>query len=291
MEITVKTQSAAALELQTGLSADDQTFAFFCEAIRRVSGISLKSSKYDLLKARIRSRLSELGMSSYEEYKDYLSQLADGHEEWQTFINLLTTNKTDFFREPKHFDFITNQFLPQWLKTGEKTLRVWSAAASSGEEPYTLAMILSRILPKDRDFKILATDIDTDMIGIGSNAVYPLTKKVEIPVDYHKDCLDIGRGEASGWFRIKSHLKEKVVFKRHNLIEKTGPQPGIFDLVFCRNVFIYFSPSSIEFVTKKLFLCAKVGGHLFIGHSESLQSISHPWQLVSPSIFRKDHLG
>src|SRR5690606_18115765 len=116
----------------------------------------------------------------------------------------------------------------EWLKTREKTLKIWSAAAASGEEAYTLAMILSKVLPKDRDFKILATDIDTDMINIASNAVYPLTKKVEIPAEYHKDCLDIGKGEASGWFRMKSHLKEKVAFKRHNLIERTGPQPGIF---------------------------------------------------------------
>ncbi len=267
------------------LHADD--LVYFCELIHGLCGISLKSSKQDLVKSRIRSRLTELGMSSYGEYREFLQSIPREHGEMQTFINLLTTNKTDFFREQKHFDFLVQKLLPQWLKLGEKTLKVWSGASSTGEEPYTIAMVLDKYLPKDRDFKILATDIDTEVLQTARNAVYSDMKIMEIPAEYQNDCIDKGRGSAEGWFRIKSRIKDKVVFKRHNLIEMSTPGENTFDLIFCRNVFIYFDPASIEAVVRKFYYSTKAGGHLFIGHSESLQSIKHEWKLIAPSTFRK----
>lgn len=266
----------------------DSELQFFSEKISDLAGIALKSSKQDLIKTRLRTRLVELELKTYGEYKEYLLSLPKENDEWQIFVNLLTTNKTDFFREPKHFDHLIQKFLPEWLKTNEKILNVWSAASSTGEEAYTIAMILDRYIPKDRDFRILATDIDTSVVQFGKNAVYSKEKKPEIPVEYHQACLDFGRGSASQWFRIKSHLKEKVTFLQHNLIDKMAPTQLDFDVIFCRNVFIYFAPNSIETVAKKLYKSTKPKGLLFIGHSESFQGLTHDWKLIGPSILQKE---
>jgi chemotaxis protein methyltransferase CheR len=142
-------------------------------------------------------------------------------------------------------------------------------------------------LPKGRDFRILATDIDTDVLRCGKNAVYPTTKRGEIPEDYFRCSTDLGSGEAYGWFRIKPRVKEKVLFERHNLIEASIPEKNRFDLVLRRNVLIYFDKDSIEFVSRKLYDATQPGGYLFIGHSESLQGIRSDWKLNGPSVFRK----
>lgn len=265
----------------------DSELQYFCEIIEDLAGISLKPAKHELVKARLRSRLTETGHKTYKDYRKFLEGLPKEHSEWQEFINLLTTNKTDFFREAKHFKFLVEKLLPEWLKGSEKTLKVWSAASSTGEEPYTLAMVLDRYLPKDRDFKILATDIDTEVLRTARNSVYSIAKKPEIPVEYHQSCLDIGKSKAQGWFRMKSHLRDKIVFKQHNLIEASSPGENVFDLILCRNVLIYFNRDAIEFVSRKMFQSTKPDGHLFIGHSESLQSIEHNWKAVGPSVFRK----
>ncbi|MBX3020876.1 MAG: hypothetical protein KF799_04305 [Bdellovibrionales bacterium] len=266
---------------------EEDDLRYFCQIIEERAGIVLKPAKHDLVKTRLRSRVTANGLSSYGDYRQHLQSLAKNDPEWQIFTNLLTTNKTDFFREPKHFEYLVHDILPAWLKTSQKTFKVWSAASSTGEEAYTLAMVLGRYLPKDRDFKILATDIDTSVVEAAQNAVYSISKRSEIPTEYQQSCIDIGKGEARGWFRIKPHLKEKTVFKTHNLIERTAPDEGIFDLVLCRNVLIYFGADNIDFVQKKIYSTVKPGGHFFIGHSESLQGLKHNWKPVGPSIFRK----
>ncbi len=265
----------------------EDSLLYFCRMIEARAGISLKASKRDLVRTRLRSRISKHGLKSFEEYQDFLSSLSKNDPEWESFTNLLTTNKTDFFREPKHFEYLVQTVLPQWLTTQQKTFKVWSAASSTGEEPFTLAMVLARYLPKDKDFKILATDIDTEVLRTAQNSVYAIAKKPEIPVDYQTPCLDMGKGDARGWFRIKPHLRNKISFKQHNLIEKTSPGENVFDLVLCRNVLIYFAPETINFVQKKLHTSLKPNSHLFIGHSESFQGISHRWETVGPSIYKK----
>ena len=266
---------------------DSEDLAYFCNIIGDIAGIVLKASKSDLVKSRLRSRLNAHGFVSFAEYRGYLQSLAKNDPEWQFFTNLLTTNKTDFFREVQHFEFLVQKILPEWLKTGGRTFNVWSAASSTGEEAYTLAMILDRYLPEGRDFRILATDIDTEVLASLQNAVYPLAKKNEIPPDYHARCLDIGRGSAQGWFRIKPRVKGRVSGKIHNLIDRSVPGEDVFDLVLCRNVLIYFAPASIDFVQKKIFKTVRSGGYLFIGHSESFQGLSHCWTSSGPSIFCK----
>lgn len=262
-------------------------FQYFCETIERIAGIHMKPAKFQLVRTRLNSRLAQHGLNTYSEYRELLQSLPDTDPEWEQFINLLTTNKTDFFREPKHFEFLVQKILPAWLKTGDKTFKVWSAAASTGEEPYTLAMVLESHLPKDRDYKILATDVDTDVIKASQNAVYPLAKKHEIPTEFHNTSIDLGHSECRNFFRIKRHLKDKVVCKRHNLVDNSSPGHDVFDLVLCRNVLIYFDKDTIEFVARKLYQTTKPGGHFFIGHSESLQGIKHDWQSFGPSVFKK----
>jgi chemotaxis protein methyltransferase CheR len=273
-----------------GISTPDlseEDLLYFCKVIEDRAGISLKASKRDLIGTRLRPRVRAHGFESFRLYRQYLASLSPNDPEWQVFTNLLTTNKTDFFRESRHFDYLVESILPEWLESKAQTFTVWSAASSTGEEAYTLAMVLDRYLPKDRNFKILATDIDTEVIAKAQNAVYSNAKKEEIPQEYHSRCLDFGKGDVKGWFRIKRHLKERIVFKQHNLIEKMAPAENAFDLVLCRNVLIYFLPETINFVQKKLYSTVKPQGYFFIGHSESLQGLNHCWKTAGPSVFRK----
>lgn len=268
---------------RSDISEDD--LRYFCAVIGERAGIALKLTKHDLIKARLRERLDHHGLESYGEYRQLLQGLKKNDPEWETFINLLTTNKTDFFREPAHFRFLTQRILPDWLQSAQKTFRVWSAASSTGEEPYTLAMVLKRHIPPGRDFHITATDIDTEVLKTARNAVYANSKRPEIPPDY-QNFIESGHGEARGWFRITRELKDKVTFGRHNLISREIPGEG-YDLVLCRNVLIYFGQENIDFVQSKLRSATRPGGYLFIGHSESLQGLKHSWKMVGPSVFKK----
>lgn len=267
--------------------SEQQDFQFFCAALKELAGIHMRAGKNEMVRTRLRPRLTLHGLSSFSEYRSLLESLPEAHPEWEVFVNLLTTNKTDFFREPKHFEFLAEKIIPDWLKEGEKTFKVWSAASSTGEEAYTLAMVLENSLPKNVDYKILATDVDSQVIRTVQNAVYPISRKPEIPPELHSSSIDLGRGECEGFFRIKRVLKQKVTGKCHNLIEASSPGEGVFDVIFCRNVFIYFDKPTIEFVAQKLMHATKPGGYMFIGHSESLQNIRHNWLPAGPSIFRK----
>lgn len=280
--------AAAVRPLQQGaLHLEDADFRFFQSVIEEIAGIHLSDVKKELVQSRLRSHLGALEMQSFSEYRDYLSSLPRQNPEWQVFVNLLTTNKTDFFREAAHFDYLKNQFLPEWLKlnpSGE--LKVWCAASSTGEEPYTLAMVLNEALPAGRSYSIHASDIDTQVLKKAKGGVYSRSKLVEIPDSFRKD-WDMGTGEIKDWMRIKPHLKSKVSFFQFNLAGSELPSVDQFDLVFCRNVLIYFKPSTIEGVMKKLYQVAKPGAQLFIGHSESLQNIQTDWKNIRPSIYFK----
>lgn len=266
------------------LSEND--FEFFQKLIFKLSGISLSAKKRVLVVCRLRSYIENLGLNSFCDYRHFLEKLPDGHIELQKFINLLTTNKTDFFREPQHFDFIVRKFLPEWLEKKNNTLKIWSCASSSGEEPYTLAMVLAEHLPQNRNFEILATDLDTSILNAAKNAVYSIAKHNEIPDLYRDKYTETGSGSISDWFRIKPFLKNKVHFSQHNLIDEHTPSNANYDLILCRNVLIYFSPSTVERVIRKLKKGCEKNGTLIVGSSEWLQGESKNWQMVEPSIFK-----
>lgn len=268
----------------------DRDFEFFCQKISGLAGIKLNASKQELLKSRLRVRLPEHGLKDFREYRSYLESLPKNHPEWQEFINLLTTNKTDFFREPEHFNFVTETFVPEWLQKGERVLRVWSAAASTGEEAYTLSVVLNKLLPKDIQIKILATDIDTKVLATASNAVYPAHRINEIPPMYQREMLQVGQGSAAGWFRMRKEIKAPITFVHHNLLDPRCPWEEPFDLILCRNVMIYFSPETISVLIKKFFDATKFGGYLLIGHSESIQTANPGWKQLLPSVYRKGRL-
>lgn len=267
------------------LEAED--LQYFSEKIKALAGIHITSSKKDLVRTRLRTRLLELGLESYSEYRECLKKLKPCDPEWQVFTNLLTTNKTDFFREPAHFDFLIEKIIPEWLTKNKREFKVWSAASSTGEEAYTLSMVLDHALPKGYSYKIFASDIDTKVIQRASNAVYPKTKLVEIPEEYQKSSIDLGQGNVSAWFRLKKHLKDNATFAQHNLISEKIPSEAPFDLILCRNVLIYFEPKTIQAIQEKLFQATAQGGYLFIGHSESFQGLQHQWKPMAASIFKK----
>lgn len=265
----------------------DDDFIFFQNLVLKLAGIYLSEKKRDLLKTRLGPYLRNSHFKNYGEYRDYLEGLKENHPEWQSLINLLTTNKTDFFREPAHFEFIEEVLIPLWIKAQKKEIHIWSAACSSGEEPYTLAMFLEKKLPSGINYKILATDIDTVILKKAENGVYPISKQAEIPEDFRGHSIDYGNHEVADWFRIKQSLKKKITFKNHNLIEDKLPQEQLFDLVLCRNVMIYFPKEIVGMVATKLYRATLQEGYLFIGHSESLQASKTAWTSAAPSIYRK----
>lgn len=263
-----------------------EEFSYFKTIIRNLTGIHLTDAKMQLVRSRLRSRLQAHGLQLFSEYRDYLCKLSKEDPEWQIFINCLTTNKTDWFRELPHFDYLERDFLPKWKKTG-KELSIWCAACSTGEEPYSIAALLEKELGPNCNYKIKATDIDTEVLSLAQNGVYPKNHLSQIPDVYREDFFSFGTGDVAKWMKVKNRVKNKIHFDQFNLSQKTYPTDKKFDLIFCRNVFIYFDRDMIEHIVQQLYQTASPQAVLFIGHSESLQNIKSPWNYVRPSIFTK----
>lgn len=264
-----------------------EEFAYFRDLIFQLAGINLGEKKKDLIVARLRSYLQKKGIGSFAEYRKLLEKQTNDHSEKQIFVNLLTTNKTDFFREPQHFSYLEEAVIPEWIASQNINPQIWCCASSTGEEPYTLSMVLNRHLPEGFDYKIMATDVDTAVLEKAQNGVYSQAKLHEIPETYQKVCLQEGKKKATGWFRIQDQIHQKIVFKRHNLIEPTHIGNEVFDVIFCRNVLIYFKQATIRNLMIKLHRSLKKDGLLFIGHSESIQGSGDLFKTIKPSIFRK----
>lgn len=226
-------------------------------------GIYLNDSKKTLVSGRLSKRLRELHLPDIHSYTQLLLQQP---EEQQIAVNLLTTNETYFFREAKHFDFIETQIVPL-LRMPQP--RIWSAAASSGEEAYSLAMLLSDKL-SDRDWQVLATDINTEVLMSGYRGVYPLHEAEKIPPQYLKRFCVKGKGSSTGFFMLKPEIKKRVVFKRHNLMKALPDNPVSFDLILLRNVLIYFELKDKQLIIQNVLRLLKPGGWLLVGHSESI---------------------
>nr|WP_281181117.1 chemotaxis-specific protein-glutamate methyltransferase CheB [Oligoflexus tunisiensis] len=271
---------------------DDDDFSFFQRRILSLSGIHLSSMKKDLVRARLIARLTDLGLPTIKAYRQYLGTLSSHDSEWQQLINQITTNKTDFFREPAHFKFLLETFLPKWnARNPGGKLRVWSAACSTGEEPYTLAMVLNRYFHDDSRFEILASDIDTEVLEKAKNGVYPINRLPEIPFEYHASGFVKGKGDVQKWFKIKNNLQARIKFTRINLVELEQDDVGHFDLIFCRNVFIYFKPETIQEIIGSFNRALNSYGALILGHSESLNVDQKRWKPFGSSIYFKESAG
>jgi chemotaxis protein methyltransferase CheR len=253
-------------------------------------GIKLEHCKKVMLESRLNKRLRTLNINSFERYIQYIGSKEGIENEIIHMIDVVTTNKTDFFREPHHFDFLKNELLPAFLENNEnKTFRVWSAACSTGEEPYTLAMVLQQFAKTNLRFnyRIIASDISTQVLQKATDAVYPLERAADIPAYFKKDYLLKSKDAVNPRVRIIPQLREKVEFKRVNLMDDTWEIEGNLDVIFCRNVLIYFDRDTQQQVVKSLVQKLRPGGILFIGHSESLHFFELPVRQIRPTIFIK----
>lgn len=258
----------------------------FRTLIYQESGISLNDNKQTLLVSRLSKRLRTLKLDSFQAYYDLIAGQTDS-DEFTLLLDLVSTNKTDFFREPKHFDFLREAILPTLGST--RSIRIWSAASSSGEEPYTIAMTLYDAVPDPEqwNFKILASDISTRMLARAASGVYEEDRVRALPKEIVERHFLKGVGDRAGMVKIKPHLAQMVRFRRINLMDDAYPINAPLDLVFCRNVMIYFDrPTQAQLVTK-FYRYLKPGGFLFIGHSESLQQLDQPFTAVAPTIYQK----
>jgi chemotaxis protein methyltransferase CheR len=269
----------------------DREFALFQKLIYRQSGIYLAPIKKALLEARLTRRLRELGLSSFDAYYRHIFEV-NHRDELIILLNLISTNETHFFREPKQFEFLAKEIIPAWQQRnrsagGSRHIRVWSAACSSGEEPYSLAMMLWDHFPEGSgwDFEILATDLSTRVLGAGSAGIWPIAKASEIPQDYLKKFMLKGTGEQSGNMKARAELRSVIRFQRLNLNDDDYPIEGNLDLIFCRNVLIYFDAQSRARVIQRLLDRLAPNGFLFVGHAESLTGVTDRVRFVVPTIY------
>lgn len=262
-------------------------FESFRTLIYEESGISLDQRKQSLLESRLSKRVRELGLETFSQYYDRVTG-DPTREEFTRMLDLISTNKTDFFREPNHFQFLRERILPELHDA--KRLRIWSSACSTGEEPYTIAMTLFEGVqnPAQWDFQILASDLSTRVLAKAAAGVYDQDRFRDVPPDLLRRHFLRGRGASAGSFKVKPHLASMIRFRRLNLMDEHFPIKNPLDLIFCRNVMIYFDRPTQETLVNKFHWYLKPGGHLFIGHSESLQWVNHPFTLVAPTIYQKE---
>ncbi|RII28339.1 MAG: chemotaxis protein CheR [Geobacter sp.] len=255
-------------------------------------GIRMPPSKKTMLEARLNRRLRELGMRSFTDYCTHLFGNS-GVEERVTMIDLATTNKTDFFREADHFSYLTQQALPEWRQRrgggGSRRLMVWSAGCSTGEEPYTLAMVLQEFAAGcgDFDFRILATDISTQVLGKAQLAVYHEDRVAPVPLYLKRKYLLRSKDRENGLVRVVPELRAKVSFRRLNFMAGDFGLRETMDIIFCRNVIIYFDRPTQERLLNRLCAHLHPGGLIFMGHSETLSGLDVPLTQVSPTVYRK----
>jgi chemotaxis protein methyltransferase CheR len=257
-------------------------------------GLDLKRGKEALVAARLGKKLRKLGFQTFAEYHRHVLADSTG-EALIELIDALTTNHTSFLREPAHFEFLARAVNEELREAS--ALRVWSAACSSGEEPYSIAMCLANALSRTpaprpglpnaaRQFRILATDISTRVLASARRAVYPAGRFDDIPEAWRRTYLLRGRGESQGYFKIKPELAQTVEFARLNLIEPFPPREP-FQVIFCRNVMMYFDKPTQQSIVQRLAQCLARGGYLFVGHSESLTGVDHGLQYVRPAVYRQ----
>ncbi len=266
-------------------------FTYISNLMHEVSGVFLDTHKIPMIQVRLAKRIADLKL---EGFRAYISYLRAHPEEREYLINSLTTHKTDFFRESEHFDYLKDVLLPKIVSTERsKKLRVWSAACSSGEEVYTLGIVLSEFFQSQPDlagwdYKILGTDIDTSVVARASEGVYSSDVVHVIRPDLLHKYFQRGTGKNAGFYKVGKDLRDVVKFRTHNLLEDLSDFGDLrFDVTFLRNVLIYFKDETRETVIRRMWESLKPHGHLFVGHSEPLQGIDHQFRNVKASVYSK----
>jgi chemotaxis protein methyltransferase CheR len=266
----------------------DAEFEFISHVVGQNAGIVLGPNKRQLVQGRLARRLRELGLRSYQEYCEHVR--SSGPEELVGLINALTTNVTAFFREKHHFEALASYMLPEAMRrnAASRRIRIWSAGCSTGEEAYCVAMTAADVVPPAGwDFKILATDIDSDVIARAQQGVYPLDRVASLPSERLRGCFQKGTGAQAGKAIVKAQLRAAVTFRVLNLLQP-WPMKGPFDVILCRNVMIYFDQVTRERLVDRFAELLAPGGYLCIGHAESLHNSSAPVQLVGRTIYRRN---
>lgn len=269
----------------------DADFRQLSTFINSELGIKMPPAKKVMLQSRLQKRLNELKSASFREYIDFIFS-DEGRNELINVLDIVTTNKTDFFREPLHFDYLTEKVLPEFASgNGRSVLKVWSAGCSTGEEPYTLAMVLSdfRENNRDFDFHITASDISTRVLKKAAEAIYNEDRVASMSLTKKKKYLLKSKNNIKRTVRIIPELRSKVRFIQMNFMDSAYVTDTMFDIVFCRNVLIYFDRKTQEEVINKLCTRLKPGGYFFLGHSESITNFEVPLKQLQSTIFRKNN--
>jgi len=262
----------------------DAQFQRICEIVYRFCGIHLKEGKESLVRARLMKRLRTLGITSFSEYLR-LIESPSGQDELRQMIDVMTTNKTSFFREDAHFDFLVEQVIP---RLHQPCVRFWSAACSSGEEPYTLAMVLCEHLPNasSRDIKILATDISRPVLAKAAQGRYSEKQVEDVPASYLHKYFSVSRSTDGRIYEVHPALRSMVRFACLNLLEP-WPMKGPFQVIFCRNVMIYFDRQTQERLVNRFYELIEPGGYLMVGHSEGLSGVQHRFRYARPAVYQR----
>ncbi len=269
---------------------NDADFNRFRSLIYERSGINLNEGKKELVRARLLKRMRHCGLTSFKDYYQMV-QKDDSGMELVYLLDAISTNQTYFFREPQHFDFLAAEILPRWHKSpsGRRSLNIWSAGCSSGEEPYTLAMVILAHMEKfgsSWQVKITASDLSTRVLDQARQGIYPESRTNHVPPEILKRFFQRGVNKQAGFVRVKSQVRQAVQFMRLNLMEPFPFREGL-DIIFCRNVMIYFDKPTQEKLVQKFYNALHPGGYLFIGHSESLAGVSHKFVYKKPTIYQK----
>jgi chemotaxis protein methyltransferase CheR len=255
-------------------------FRLFQSLVHRETGIFLSDQKRELLVGRLMPRLRTLGFASFGAYHDHVLTHGD---ELVRMIDAICTNETHFFREPRQFEYLESTVMPAWRAAGKRSVRVWSAGCSTGEEPYSIAMTLSAGMP-DCAIEILATDLSTKVLERAASGLFPIERAAEIPSNYRKAFMLRGSGQHESKMAARPELSALIRFGRLNLNHERYPFVGRFDLVFCRNVLIYFDAPSKRRVIDRLLDRLEPNGYLFLGHSESLGNCERV-RSVGPTVY------
>lgn len=289
--MAVDNYHADAANNRGGLS--EQDFDRFSQLIHGHCGIKMPPVKKNMLEARLRKRLRQLTMQSFEEYSEYVFSRKGMAQELVNLIDVVTTNKTDFFREPAHFDYLTRIALPKLINTYgagiKRPLKVWSAGCSTGEEPYTLAMVLSEFAEQVEGFEysILATDISTQVLEKAKLGVFRQNRVETIDPQLQKRYLLRGKDTQEGLVRVAPELRSRVTFRRVNFMDDDLGVRWPIDILFCRNVIIYFDRPTQEQLLGRLSGHLFPGRYLFMGHSETLSGMNLPFYQMAPSVYLK----
>jgi chemotaxis protein methyltransferase CheR len=282
----MKTQEVPLPVRNTDLT--DKQLDTIISMVKSMAGINLHDGKKELIKARLGKRLRSLNMNSFEEYlKLVKNDSASG--ELTAMLDAISTNLTNFFREADHFEILTDHVLPKIVKSGKQHLRIWSAGCSTGEEPYSIGITMMENLPEIQrwDTRILATDLSTKVLGIAAKGSYPEKRLQTMSPEWRKKYFTVEYINGQKIYTVKDSLRQYITFGHLNLMG-TWPMKGPFDVIFCRNVMIYFDKPTRTKLIERYWNLLGHGGFLFIGHSESLTGISHKFKYLQPTVYTKN---